>query len=117
MGEKIQEIGAQIQKLVTEGKLSPDQALLQAGINLQDKAKLYELAVDTGIIKDEPVETAQLMAMAQSLTAALDPATKQALGTLIRQVAEQSGAGAPPPEIQSFLDGLLNSKGETPPKR
>ncbi|MDK2927471.1 MAG: hypothetical protein PWR31_1161 [Bacillota bacterium] len=117
MGEKMQELSLEVQKLMTQGGLSPEEALLQAGISLTDKAKLYDLALDSGLLKDEPTDPQQLMHMAQSLTAALDPATKKTLGTLISRVAEQAGAGTPPPEVQDFLRSLLGSEEEHPQER
>ncbi|MDK2784800.1 MAG: hypothetical protein PWQ41_1862 [Bacillota bacterium] len=115
MGEKIEELSRELQAKLAEAGVNPAELLVQAGVTVSNKDKLYELAQDAGLISDEAPSPQALMAMAQNLTAALDPATKKSLGTLITQVVEQSGAGTPPPEIQSFVQRLLGSD-ESPKK-
>lgn len=109
MGEKIEELSRELKAKLAEAGINPAELLVQAGITVSNREKLYELAQDAGLVGDEVPSPQTLMTMAQNLTAALDPATKKSLGALIAQVVGQSGAGTPPPEVQTFIEKLLGS--------
>jgi hypothetical protein len=109
VGEKIEELSRELKAKLAEATVNPAELLVQAGITPSNKEKLYELAQDAGLLGGEELSPETLMAVAQSLTAALDPATKKSLGTLIARVVGQSGAGTPPPEVQSFIEQLMGS--------
>lgn len=107
MGKKIEELSHKLQAKLAEANVSPAELLVQAGISPSNKEKLYELAQDVGLLSEEKPNSQALIAMAESLTASLDAATKKSLGTLITQMVGQSGAGTPPPEVQVFIERLI----------
>ncbi|HHT71078.1 MAG: hypothetical protein WAO22_02525 [bacterium] len=107
MGEKMNELTDNLAKLVKEQGLSPAQAVLKAGISLDNKSKLLELAQEVGIVDQPQSDSTSLQQMAQQLVAGLDPNTKQSLASFLSEVIAESNVGAPPTEVQQFLANLV----------
>ena len=107
MGDKMHELTGNLEKLVKEKGLSPAQAVLEAGLGLDNKSELLELAQEVGIVDQSGSDSASLMQMAQQLVAGLDPNTKQSLASFLSEVIEESNVGSPPPDVQQFIANLL----------
>ena len=86
MGEKMNELTDNLAKLVKEQGLSPAQAVLKAGISLDNKSKLLELAQEVGIVDQPQSDSTSLQQMAQQLVAVsythLDVYKRQSTNTL-----------------------------------
>ncbi|MGI6129048.1 MAG: hypothetical protein ACOYEO_03000 [bacterium] len=108
MGEKMHELASSLEQLVKSKGLSPAQAVVKAGLSLDNKSKLLELAQDAGIVDEaQAKDSTSLRQMAQQLVSELDPDTKQSLASFLSEVIADSNVDTPPAEVQQFLDGLL----------
>lgn len=114
MGEKMDTLTQNLEKMVKEQGLSPAQAVLKAGIGLDNESELLELVQETGIVDQSGSDSASLIQMTKQLVAGLDPNTKRSLASFLSEIIKESNVSSPPADVQQFITELVGQ--ESPSK-